>query len=220
MSHVELESTTLFRLISRPREDGAYSAFEQELKIFIKSAEDEFPEESYPRQFAESVQMSFPGNLFFDSHLSNERFSSLIGTDTNPIEGLPKILDVTPSNEIDLFIQRVKKNLFRLVTLEHTTDGQDTFTVQLRGLDRLNRIGDSVSILLESTELNVSAVRISPVKINHLGGETSYWPPEESNHMRMNVFQCLQSSHMEKYYPPAPFVLLAIASYLLLIPKN
>ena len=179
MSHVELESTTLFRLISRPREDGAYSAFEQELKIFIKSAEDEFPEESYPRQFAESVQMSFPGNLFFDSHLSNERFSSLIGTDTNPIEGLPKILDVTPSNEIDLFIQRVKKNLFRLVTLEHTTDGQDTFTVQLRGLDRLNRIGDSVSILLESTELNVSAVRISPVKINHLGGETSYWPPEE-----------------------------------------
>jgi hypothetical protein len=179
MSLVEMESSTSFRLISRPREDGDFAAFEHEIQNFIKLAQDEFPSERYPRQFEDSTQVFFPGKLFIPSNDPNERATPLLYTKKQEIEGLPYIVDITPLHDIGSFIQRIKKNIYRLVKVEPKAESRDSFTVQLTGLEKLDLISDSVSRLLESTELSISAVRISPVKINPLSGLNSYWPQME-----------------------------------------
>ena len=179
MSLVELESSTSFRLISRPKEDGDFAVFEHEIQNFIKSAQGEFPNERYPRQFEDFTQVFFPGKLFIPSNDPNERATPLLHTKKQEIESLPYIVDVTPLQDIGAFVQRVKKNIYRLVKVEPKAESRDSFTVQLTGLEKLDQISDSVSRLLESIELSISAVRISPVKINPMSGLNSYWPQME-----------------------------------------
>ena len=192
LTHVELESSTSFRLVSRPKEDGDFAVFEYELRNFIKSAKDEFPERARWGN-NDSTEVSFPGKLFLPSNDPNKRATPLLHTKKQEIESLPYIVDITPLHDIGSFVQRVKKNIYRLVKVEPKAESRDSFTVQLTGLEKLDLISDSVSHLLESTELSISAVRISPVKINPMSGLNSYWPqmekplPTEPGYVFLNI---------------------------------
>lgn len=192
LEEVEFSNPSTFRLLGRPPESGCYASFRTAIDNFIRSAEEAFPADSHPRQFDNRPEPGFPASCLHPSHSVGQVTTIPITGTVDLVGNSISIIDLTPYADSDDFVGRVKRNLFKLVDVSKNAKAENDFEVKLTGFTKLNKLADDVSFMLETSDLNISAVRVSPVKINPFGGPNSYWggesPTEEQKSEEFGLF--------------------------------